>query len=250
MLVWLVEAAIAAAIGLAGIVDKARRSALPLSGPAARKFTLAFVPAIVAGAALTAVFARRGLIADLPGCWLLLYGAAVTSGGAFSVRAVPVVGVCLMVLGTMALAAPPSWGDALAGGLVRCTSYSVSLSQGGTVAKRSQSSAGDLRRPPAGRGVKQVAHTPLRLDRLIHGALARHRERPTRQRTADLLRAEEAAADDRRQPQRPRESLKRRSITCRQVARRRLANRVQDHQPGVGRSTYVAHGSHNFRVKS
>ena len=112
LIVWLVEAAIAAAIGLGAIVDKARRSALPLSGPAARKFTLAFVPAIVAGAALTAVFAGRGLIADLPGCWLLLYGAAVTSGGAFSVRAVPVVGVCLMFLGTTALAAPASWGDA------------------------------------------------------------------------------------------------------------------------------------------
>jgi hypothetical protein len=112
LIIWLGEAAVAAIIGLAAIVDKARRSAVPLTGPAARKFTLAFVPAIVAGAGLTTVFARRGLIADLPGCWLLLYGAAVTSGGAFSVRAVPLVGICLMALGAAALAAPSSWGDA------------------------------------------------------------------------------------------------------------------------------------------
>lgn len=115
LMVWLVEAAIAAVIGLVAIVDKARRSAIPLSGPATRKFALAFVPAIAAGAALTAVFARRGLIADLPGCWLLLYGAAVTSGGALSVRAVPLVGICLMALGAAALAAPSSWGDAFMG---------------------------------------------------------------------------------------------------------------------------------------
>jgi hypothetical protein len=108
---WLSEAVVATAIGLLAIAHKARRSGTSLSGPAARKFALAFVPAVGAGAILTVLFYRRGLVADLPGCWLLLYGAAVASGGALSVSAVPAMGACLMMLGAVALTAPPAWGN-------------------------------------------------------------------------------------------------------------------------------------------
>jgi hypothetical protein len=109
---WLAEAALAAGIGLWAIAAKARRAGTPLAGPAARKFALAFVPGIAAGAIVTVVFYRNGSVADLPGCWLLFYGAAVTSGGALSVGVVPLMGVSLMALGAAALGAPPSWGDA------------------------------------------------------------------------------------------------------------------------------------------
>ena len=109
---WLAEAALAATIGLWAMAAKARRSGTAVAGPAARKFALAFVPAIAAGAVVTAVLYRNGSVADLPGCWLLLYGTAVTSGGALSVRVVPLMGISLMSLGATALAAPPSWGDA------------------------------------------------------------------------------------------------------------------------------------------
>jgi hypothetical protein len=111
--IWLVDAVVAATIGFLAIVQKARRSGTPLSGPAARKFALAFAPAIAAGAILTASLYRRGLVGDLPGTWLLLYGAAVASGGALSVRVVPLMGLCLMTLGAWSLAAPPAWGDVM-----------------------------------------------------------------------------------------------------------------------------------------
>jgi hypothetical protein len=111
--IWLVEAVIAAGIGLAATISKARRSGVPLAGPAARRFALAFSPPIAAGAILTVWFVRADLIGALPGCWLLLYGAAVTTGGAMSVRLVPVMGVCFMAAGIVAFIAPAVWGDAL-----------------------------------------------------------------------------------------------------------------------------------------
>jgi hypothetical protein len=63
------------------------------------------------GALLTGVFWWRGEAALLPGVWMLLYGAAVTSAGAFSVRAVPVMGLCFLAAGTGTLVVPGLAGD-------------------------------------------------------------------------------------------------------------------------------------------
>ena len=114
--VWLAEAALAATIACVTIVRKSRRSGRPLSmtpGAPARRFALAYAPALAAGVVLTAVFARDGLDARLPGCWLLLYGTAATAGGTFSVRIVPVMGLCFMALGAAAFALPAAWGGAM-----------------------------------------------------------------------------------------------------------------------------------------
>jgi hypothetical protein len=111
VLIWFAEAAVAAAIGLVAMTIKARRVGTPLSSAApAHRFALAYVPPLVAGMVLTPVFAMLGSMARLPGLWLLLYGTAVATGGAFSVRIVPLMGLCFMTLGVAAFAAPEAWG--------------------------------------------------------------------------------------------------------------------------------------------
>jgi hypothetical protein len=111
LVVWLGEAALSTAIALVTMARKARASGSALVAPPARRFALAYLPPIAAGAVLTAVFVQHGLIARLPGCWLMLYGAALTTGGALSVRVVPIMGMLFMALGVAAFASPAQWGD-------------------------------------------------------------------------------------------------------------------------------------------
>ncbi len=109
--VWLIEACVAIAIAAPAAATKAHRAnASLLSGPG-RKFLLSFAPPVFVGGVLTYVLFSAGLAALLPGVWLLLYGTAIVTGGAFSVRAVPVMGMCLMAVGTAAFFAPARWGD-------------------------------------------------------------------------------------------------------------------------------------------
>jgi hypothetical protein len=109
--VWLIEAALAILIALVTMVRKARRSSATLLTTPTRRFVLVLLPPLVAGAVLTGVFVANGLIARLPGCWLLLYGVSGATGGALSVRVVPVMGVLFMALGVAAFIAPSGWGN-------------------------------------------------------------------------------------------------------------------------------------------
>ena len=113
--VWIAEALLALCIGLAGALWKARRARLPLVSGPGRKFVAGFAPAMLAGAVLTLVLFRAGLYGFLPGVWLLLYGAAVVSGGSASVRVVPLMGACFMAAGAAALcwSGSPLPGDAV-----------------------------------------------------------------------------------------------------------------------------------------
>jgi hypothetical protein len=103
MAVWLGEALVALAIGIAGAELKSRRAKQPLISGPARKFVAGFSPAMIAGAVLTAVLFRAGHPEFLPGVWMLLYGAAIVSGGWASVRIVPLMGACFMAAGSTAL---------------------------------------------------------------------------------------------------------------------------------------------------
>ena len=110
--VWLVEAFVAVAIAASTAATKAHRAnGALLSGPG-RKFLLSFSPPIIVGGLLTFALFQTAAQSDLPGIWLLLYGTAIVTGGAFSVRVVPMMGVALMGLGAIALFAPSNWGDA------------------------------------------------------------------------------------------------------------------------------------------
>ncbi|HUI42678.1 MAG TPA: hypothetical protein VL523_11990 [Terriglobia bacterium] len=113
--VWAGAAALAVGLGIWAILRKTRAARVPMLSGAAQKFVTSLAPPIVAGALLTVVLYEAGLTRALPGLWLLLYGAGVITGGAFSVRIVPVMGACLMGCGAAALFAPASWGDAWMG---------------------------------------------------------------------------------------------------------------------------------------
>jgi len=111
LLTWLTAAVIAAGVGLVTMLRKARRADLALARGPGLRFALSLVPPLLAGGVLTAALYRSGQIQLLPGTWLVLYGAATITGGAFSVRVVPVMGACFMVLGVAALFAPQGRGD-------------------------------------------------------------------------------------------------------------------------------------------
>ena len=109
--VWLIEGVLAIAIGAITMRQKAKRVNVALLSAPARNFVLSFAPPLFVGALLTLVLYRDGFIAVIPGVWLLLYGAGIVTGGAFSVSLVPLMGLCFMALGTISLFCPPAWGN-------------------------------------------------------------------------------------------------------------------------------------------
>lgn len=109
LLVWIVDAIVALSIGSWAMMTKARSQGVSLSRGVARRFLLGLAPPLVAAAVLSIVLFNAGMVTAIPGTWLLLYGAAVVSGGTYSVRPVPIMGLCFMALGVIALVAPHAW---------------------------------------------------------------------------------------------------------------------------------------------
>lgn len=110
---WVVEAILAMAIGVWTTFSKARSAGTPLLSGPGRRFVYSFAPSLFVGALLTFYLVRTGVLEAVPGTWLLLYGTGMVAAGAFSIRVVPLMGLCFMVLGAVALFDPWNWDNVL-----------------------------------------------------------------------------------------------------------------------------------------
>ena len=109
--VWVAEGLISILIAGWSMDRKARAVHMPLVSGPGRKVVFSLAPPLIAGALLTLVLARAGAASAIPGTWLLLYGTGVITGGMFSVRAVPAMGFCFMLLGAIALFTNPIYAN-------------------------------------------------------------------------------------------------------------------------------------------
>ncbi len=115
LMTWLVEAMLAFSIGLLMMWQKSKLVETPLNSTPARKFAMGFAPPLIAGIILTGLLYFNGLFRFMPSVWLTLYGTAVVSGGAYSVRAVPIMGWLFVVLGGISVFLPAVNGNWLLG---------------------------------------------------------------------------------------------------------------------------------------
>lgn len=106
LIAWFAAAAVSIAISAYAISRKAKRANAPLFHGAGRKFLLSFLPPMTVGAILTYVLLESGNFALVPPMWLMLYGTAVITGGAFSVRVVPLMGLLFIGAGVVSLMLP------------------------------------------------------------------------------------------------------------------------------------------------
>ncbi len=109
---WLAEALLALIVTLWASSRKARAALIPLLNGPGRMFVFAFTVPMVVGALLTVASLGAPLSGRLAAIWLLLYGAGIATGGAFSVRIVPTMGLVFVLLGAAALFSPVGWGNA------------------------------------------------------------------------------------------------------------------------------------------
>jgi hypothetical protein len=113
LITWLATALCAFAFGALAIYWKARRVGTPVLTRPGRKFLLSLFPPLWAGAVISLAIYSTGLERLLPAIWLLLYGVGVMSAGTFSVRVVPLMGLCFMLAGVGALFCPAAWDNAV-----------------------------------------------------------------------------------------------------------------------------------------
>lgn len=115
LIAWLGEAALAFAIGLLAMWQKSKLANTSLTSVPAKKFAMSFVPPLICAVVITIGLWRLGQFEAMIPVWILLYGASVVTGGAFSVRVVPVMGWCFIAIGAVAFFLPAGWGNVMMG---------------------------------------------------------------------------------------------------------------------------------------
>jgi hypothetical protein len=103
---WTLVAVAACSVGIGAMLLKARRNRASLFTGPGRRFVLSFSPSIAAGCILSELFYRQNLDHFMAPTWLMLYGIAVMNGGAYSIKPVPLTGLCFLVLGVAAAFLP------------------------------------------------------------------------------------------------------------------------------------------------
>ncbi len=111
LIVWLAEAILAFFIGLFAMWQKSKIGGVPMNSAPTKKFAKSFLPPLICGVVITLGLWRFGHFEVMIPVWISLYGAAVVCGGAFSVRAVPVMGWCFIALGAIAFFLPAGFGN-------------------------------------------------------------------------------------------------------------------------------------------
>ncbi len=109
LMVWMIEAGVAVSIAVVTLRRKARTCGVSLTSGPGRKYILTLAPSMVAGLLSTVALWQAGSLELLATIWLLLYGAGTITGGASSVRTIPILGICFMVMGIISLFIPPDW---------------------------------------------------------------------------------------------------------------------------------------------
>ncbi len=112
LVIWMLELVLASVVAFSLTAIKSVKQGRSLTSPSGRKLLFAFLPAMTAGGLVTLSFFLSGHVALLPGVWLSLYGAAVMTAGAWSVRIIPVMGAVFMFAGAVTLLTPVS-GDVM-----------------------------------------------------------------------------------------------------------------------------------------
>ncbi len=109
--VWLVEAVLAGTIGLFAMWQKSKISGLSLLTGPARKLLVNSFPPIFCAILITFGLWRYSQFELMIPVWIVCYGAAVVCGGAFSVKPVPVMGWCFLVVGAISFFMPAGFGN-------------------------------------------------------------------------------------------------------------------------------------------